>query len=121
MPEPTTSIVSAVVSAASAVTLALLGVDYYSLFWGMVGALLALYQAKRIGRFRALIGVVLSTLLGAALGTGAVDFWGSTSRPILIVISAVSGFGAQLIMSALLRNFIHQIDRVGGNRQIGGQ
>lgn len=122
MPEPTTStVLAAVAGGISTITLALLGVDYYSLIWSMVGTLLALYQAERMGRLRSVIFVVLSTLIGAALGSGLMDFWGSSSRPVLIAVSLVSGFGAQLIVTALLRAGINRIERLGGGQQIGGQ
>lgn len=115
MPEPTTTLSAAAVAAAiSGVTSALLGVEYYSLIWGMVGALLALYQAAPMGRLRSVIFVSISTLVGAACGTGAVDSIGSDSRPLLIVASLVAGFGAQLIVTALLRSALSRIEKLGG-------
>lgn len=123
MPEPTTTttVIGALAGGVSTVTLALLGVDYYSLIWSMVGTLLALYQAEKMGRIRSVIFVVLSTLIGAALGSGLMDFSGSTSRRVLIAVSLVSGFGAHLIVTALLRAGINRIERLGGSdQQIGG-
>ncbi|WP_137860808.1 hypothetical protein [Variovorax sp. 3P27G3] len=114
MPEPTTTVAGAIAAGASAISLALLGVDYYSLIWGMVGALLALYQAAKMGRVRSVIFVSLSTLVGAACGTGALSTFQSESRPLLIVCSLVAGFGAQLIVTALLRAGINRIDKLGG-------
>lgn len=115
MPEPTITAFSAVAAGASAITLALLGVDYYSLIWGLVGALLALYQAEPMGRMRSMIFISLSTLVGAACGTGATELVASASRPVLIVSSLVSGYGAQLIVTALLGAGVKRIDKLGGD------
>lgn len=104
----------AIAAMVSTVTMAFLGVDHYSLLWGLVGALLALYQAEKMGRTRALIYVMLSTLVGAAVGNGAIASISSTSKPLLIVASLVSGFGAQLVVTALLRAGLKRIDRLGG-------
>jgi hypothetical protein len=114
MPAPTITTADAIAAGASTITLALLGVDYYSLIWGMVGALLALYQAEKMGRVRSVIFISLSTLVGAACGTGALHTLESTSRPLLIVLSMVAGFGAQVIVTALLRAGLNRIDRLGG-------
>lgn len=114
MPEPTTTLAGAIAAGASTITMALLGVDYYSLIWGMVGALLALYQAEKMGRIRSVIFISLSTLVGAACGTGALDAIKSESKPLLIVFSLVAGFGAQVIVTALLRAGINRIDKLGG-------
>lgn len=113
MTEPT-FVVNAIAAGASTVTMALLGVDHYALVWGMVGALLAVYQAENLGRARSVIFVTLSTLVGAACGTGALSAISSDSRPLLIVFSLVAGFGAQVIVTRLLRAFLHRIDRLGG-------
>jgi len=114
LPEPTTTIAGAIAAGASTITMALLGVDYYSLIWGMVGALLALYQAEKMGRIRSVIFISLSTLVGAACGTGALSTLQSESRPLLIVFSLVAGFGAQVVVTALLRAGINRIDKLGG-------
>lgn len=115
MAEPTTTLSAAAVAATiSGFTSALLGVDYYSLIWGMVGALLALYQASPMGKVRSVVLVSISTLAGAACGTGAVDVMGSESRPLLIVASLVAGFGAQRIVAALLQTTLNRIEKLGG-------
>ena len=121
MSEPTT-FAAGVIATASTVTLAILGVDYYSLIWAMVGALLALYQAEKMGRIRSVLFVVLSTLIGAALGTvSAVGLQRMAPtlftelRPLLIAASLIAGFGAQLIVTALLRASLSRIGRLGGD------
>lgn len=114
-PEPTTTLTAAAVAAAiSGFTSALLGVDYYSLAWGMIGALWALYQTPPAGRVRSVIFVSLSTLAGAACGTAALEAIGSESKPLLILASLVAGFGAQSLLSALLRSTLRRIDKTGG-------
>lgn len=114
MPEPTTTGVHALALALSTISLALLGVDYYSLLWSLVGALLALFQAEKMGRVRSVIYIALSTLVGAACGTGALSSISSTSRPLLIIGSLVGGFGAQVIVTALLRASVKRIEKLGG-------
>lgn len=113
MPEPTTS-ASVIVGAISMATLALLGVDYYSLLWALVGALLALYMAEPMGKVRTVCFIALSTLIGAACGTGAMAAIASDSRPLLILSSLVAGYGAQIVVTALLSAGVRRIERLGG-------
>ena len=114
-PEPAASAVHAVAVALSALTMSLLGVDYYSLVWGMVGAHLALFHAQEtMGRIRSVIYIALSTLVGAAVGTGTLSFFSSESRALLIVVSMVGGFGAQKIVTALLSAGLARIEKTGG-------
>lgn len=116
MVEPTsTAGVNALVLAISAATMALLGVDYYSLVWGMFGAQVALFQNQAtMGRVRALVYVALSTLVGAAVGTGTAAFLASKSQPLLILVSLVGGFGAQKIVTALLDAGLARVKKMGG-------
>ncbi len=112
--EPTTLTAGTLAAAASAITLALFGVDYYSLLYGFVGALLALSEAGTMGRRRAVIYVALSTLVGGAFGNAAVTFFGSTARPFLILGCLIGGAGAQLLVSALLTAALKRIEKLGG-------
>lgn len=118
MAEPTSTAAAAATyaAAASGVTLALLGVDYYSLLWGMVGAFLALGSAGSMGRRRAIVYVVLSTIVGAAIGNAAVAFFQVSSRPLLIIGSLVGGAGAQLLVAAMLKAAIARIEKLGGGQ-----
>ena len=114
-PEPATSGVKAIVIGLSGVAMSLLGVDYYSLIWAMVGALWALFlNTERMGRVRSVIYVSLSTCIGAAVGTAGVSLLTSESRALLIVLSMVVGFGAHRVMSALLASTLQRIDKLGG-------
>lgn len=112
MPEPTATIAGALAAGASTVTMALLGVDHYSLVWGLVGALVALYQADTMGRVKSVVFVALSTLIGAAAGTGVQAWFETTSRPLLIVASMTGGFGAQAIITTVLRIGLEWLDRI---------
>ena len=111
MAEPTMTLAPVLAASASTITLALIGVDHYSLVWGLVGALLALYQAETMGRIKSVTFVALSTLIGAALGTAAQEWWGGTSRPLLILASLTGGFGAQAIITTGLRIALEWLGR----------
>lgn len=110
------SYASTFVVAASQVLLALFGVDYYAMLWAFFGSLLALSQSQRMGRSRALLYVLLSTLAGAALGTVFVDWTATTRRGYLILGSLLGGFGAQYIISALLQGVLNRIKSLGGTK-----
>lgn len=114
-PEPAVSAAHALALALSTVSLALLGVDYYSLVWGMIGAYVALFQGQRtMGRVQSVIFVALSTLVGAAVGTGVLSFFSSESRALLNLCSLVAGFGAQKVVTALLNAGLSRIAKIGG-------
>lgn len=112
MAEPMTP--AAFAAAASGITLAVFGVDYYSLLYGMVGAFIALGQAGQMGRSRAVVYVVLATLVGSAIGNAAVAFFGVSNRAFLILGCVVGGAGSQLLLSALVRAALARIDGIGG-------
>ncbi len=118
MIEPTSSTVATWAATLSGITLALFGVDYYSLLYGLVGAMMAMHLAQAMGRARAVVYVVLSTLAGAALGHGALALFDSTSKPLLIVGCIVGGAGAHLIVLGLLKVALARIDSFGnGGKQ----
>lgn len=94
--------VDALVANVSAILLALLGVDYYAMLWAFTGALVALTQTN-IGRGRALVYVLLSTLVGSVLGSAAIAFLGSQNRVFLALLSLVAGVGWQTFIALLLR------------------
>lgn len=102
--EPTTVTAGALAAAASAVTLALFGVDYYSLLYGFVGAALALSQAEAMGRSRAILYVSLSTLVGAVIGNVFVDWIDHKSRFYLIGSCLVGGIVAQALVAVLIKH-----------------
>lgn len=116
MAEPlATGAAVAVVTAVSAVTLALFGVDYYSMLYSFVGALLGLLSIREtISRGRAVLYVALNTVLGAALGNALVEVAGSSSRAALIGACIVCGAGAQMLVTRLLTALGARIDTIGG-------
>lgn len=99
--------------ALSAATLALLGLDHLSVIWGFIGALFAAFQAERMGRARAILFVVLSTLGGAALGNGLLAAAGvqqPAGRLMLYLACLVGGYGAQALLARLLRRGLQVVD-----------
>lgn len=122
MPDPTsttavaaTSSAAAISAALSATTLALIGVEYFALLWGLIGALLAMGGAASMTRFRAIVYVALSTLVGAAIGHGVLAFMDSTSRPALILGSLIGGYGAQELIKRAMDAITKRIDKtIGG-------
>jgi peptidoglycan/LPS O-acetylase OafA/YrhL len=93
----------ALVAATNAALLALLGVDYYATIWAFVGSLLALTQMQKMTRPRAVIYVLLSTLIGAALAGGAVAFLGTSHRAFTVTLGLLGGAGSQGLVALLLR------------------
>lgn len=113
MTEPT--IPTAVLAAGiSTTTLALFGVEYFALLWAFIGALFALMQSQAMGRWKAVFFVAISTLIGAALGSGFVDLVQTTSRPILILSVLIGGAGAQVLIGALIKAAQTRIEKIGG-------
>lgn len=115
MADPITTADNLVVATVSTATMALMGVSYYALIWAMVGAFLALYQAKGLSRWSAIAFMVLSTLVGAACGTFFADWVNKDSRPLLILASLVCGSGAHVLITALLQAGLKRINQLGGN------
>lgn len=103
MPEPTSTTAAAIAATASAVTLALFGVDYYSLLYALVGAFLALGHAEQMGRLRAVVYVCLATLVGAVLGNAVNEYLGLKSRILLIGLCLIGGIMAQALAGAVVR------------------
>lgn len=102
MTEPiTTTGATTLVATVSAFTLTFLGVEYIALIWALVGALVVLGQVE-MRRWKAVGFVVLSTLVGAALGHGLLMVFDSDKRALLIVGSVVGGFGSQALLASLL-------------------
>lgn len=98
------------VSSFSATLLALFGVDYYALFWAAIGAVGALLYAAPTQRGRAAITVVVSSFLGAALGTALAEQFGGT-RSVLIVCALVCASGPQVLITSLLNRVVTEINR----------
>ena len=116
MPEPTTTAAASVAAAASGITMALLGVDYYSLLYGLIGALIAVGQSGHTSRWKAVASVILSTITGSVLGTVAVEALGLTGKPSLLLGCIVGGAGAQALVLGLVSAANSHIERIGGKK-----
>lgn len=102
-PDPTSASAAAFSAAASAISMALFGVDYYSLVWGFLGALLALTQAARMERMQAMVYVTLSTFVGAMCGSFVTDYYSLKSRLWLLALCLFFGLVAQAIVAAVFK------------------
>ena len=128
MAEPTTT-VGSLTAAISVVTLAALGVDYYSLLYGLVGALFGLSQVAAVARAAsaaaraaaAVSHIAFSTILGASFGNAALAAFGTSNRALLIFGCLVGGYGAQLIVAAAVKATINRIALLGGGAGLDGQ
>jgi hypothetical protein len=136
MAEPTSTTVAALAASLSGVTLALFGVDYYSLLYGMVGSLFAVVhagkstpdlsdekkdvmsmiariQARILGSGRVVMYVAFSTLGGAVFGNAAVAVLSGNNRSLLILGCLIGGAGAHLLVTACLNAALARIKRFG--------
>lgn len=102
----------------SALTIALIGVDYFSLLWSFAGALYAHINRDTVpastlrrSRVYAVLYVVLSTLAGAALGTWLAGLSDQPGQPLRIVCCLVAGGGAQVLLSRLQAGLAAAADR----------
>lgn len=103
MVEPTSASLAALTAALSAVTMAMFGVDYYSLLWGLVGAMFAASFAGSMGSGRAILYVLLSTLTGAVLGNLVTAYFQLQNRIVLIGLCLVGGLIAQAVATAIFK------------------
>lgn len=99
----------------SALSLALLGVDYYAIIWGMIGALSRLaFTEEQMPAFRAAVTVGASTALAAGLAHGISGLAPTASmRAALIFSAVVIGFGAQAIARATVEALLAKLKRFG--------
>lgn len=108
------SVLAAFVAGASQAMMTLFGVDYYAMLWAFVGTLLALTQAAPMTRPRAIVYVLLSTLIGAAFGSWAVAAIDVKARAHLLWLSVVGGFGSQIIIATALQAVLARVKTIGG-------
>jgi hypothetical protein len=132
MSEPVTS--SAVIAVAtlgvSGVTMAFLGVDYFSLLGGFVGTLLAVAWATTMQtRRRLALESILSTYIGALIGTtlyliskGLVPAIGLGGTALLVLASIVGAlYFKQFLHSVGNRMLVEIAKRDGPQQQEGSQ
>ena len=102
-PEPTSASLAGAAALMSAFTMALFGVDYYSLLYALIGALCALSRSEQMGRGRAVLYVMLSTLIGAVIGNLAAGYLVQQPKWVLFGLCLVGGLTAQAVASAIFR------------------
>ena len=103
MAEPVSISATSIAAAASVITLAAFGVDYYSLLYGMIGALLAADRGDKMGRTRAIVWVSLSSIVGAVIGNIITEYFGLKSKFMLIGLCLLGGIMAQAAASAIVQ------------------
>jgi len=114
--------VSSITTISAAVTsmlLAVFGVSYYALLWGGVGALFGLVLTKPEGRWIALFTVILSALVGAAMGDGLAELAGG-GRKAVVALSAICGAGAKTVVSAAIDAMVSRLRLAGGGQTGSG-
>lgn len=118
MNEPTIAAgITAFAATLSAVSLTLLGVDYYAIVWGLLGALskLALTHEQTTS-LRACLAVGASTVLAAGMAhvlADAVSATGSGTRGALVSSALLIGFGAQIFVAQAVEAIAARIQRFG--------
>ena len=114
MNEPT-NFVAVAVTAVSAVTMSLLGIDYYGIVWALLGALYNVYNRQNAdSKIRTTAFVLLSTIVGAGLGLAAASLMHVTVQIVVSVCCAVGGYATQAILDALKKSTASRIDQAGG-------
>lgn len=99
MTEPVSA--GSIAAAVSAAVLSLLGVPWLALLWGTVGAVTAMVFTAPESRTGAMVSVVASALVGAALGHGFAELMQATNA-MQIVASLVCGAGAKPLLTAAI-------------------
>lgn len=114
MADPTTtSALSVAMANLSIATMAVLGVNHLALLWAAVGAITVLLYSEPTHKGKAAMATLLSTLLGAAIGTAVADHLGGAPS-VLLVASIVGASGPQPLISAALNSIVTQINRTAG-------
>lgn len=114
MTEPTTTTaLSMFMAGVSGATMAVLGVNHFSLLWAAVGALTVLMYSEPVNKGKAALATLLSTLLGAAIGTALADHLGG-STSVLIVSSIVGASAPQPLINAGLNVILAHLNRLAG-------
>jgi hypothetical protein len=115
MTDPTVNMAAAYAASASAISLALIGVDYYAIVWGLLGALSMLALTAPVTRARAMVTVAASTACAAALAHFLVDMAGGEgNRSAIIAVAFVLGAGAQPVLLAMVETIVARIRAAGG-------
>lgn len=107
-----TSSLAVAVASVSAAVLALLGVDYYALLWGVIGAVISALWGESLGRTGAIVTVITSSFVGAGFGTAIAEQSGS--RSWLIVAALVCAAGARPIVATAVQVVVARLKKLAG-------
>ncbi len=118
MTDPAASGAVAIGAWLSAAVMALLGIEYVALIWGIGGAVFSLTITKPESRKSAMASVFTSALAGAALASLLAGMAGG-GKPTLIAIAFICAAGAKPIVSRGITAVENLIARLGGDK-LGG-
>jgi hypothetical protein len=98
----TSAATGALVAALSSMLLAIFGVDYYSMLWALIGAMIAVTLVEKMSRGRAIIYVLLSMMAGAILGNVVGLQFAHAPKMLLNGLCLVGGLASQAVAAGLL-------------------
>jgi len=116
MSDPAVHVAAAYATSASAISLAIIGVDYYAIVWGLLGALSMLALTAPVTRTRAVLTVMASTACAAAMSHFLVGLIAEDkeSRSAIIAVAFVLGAGAQPVLLEVIEAIVTRIRAWGG-------
>lgn len=86
-----------------------LGLNYFAVVWAFIGAMVALTRIQKMNRTRALVYVMLSTLIGALLSTFAADWWKVQVPSAIAFMALLGGMSWQRLTAAAVLAFEHKL------------
>ena len=119
--EPAQSTIATFSAGLSAGVIAVLGVTYLSLLWGLFGALVGLMIVGPQGKGNAILSVIVGMLTGAVLAEGITTAISPAFTPrgiqsVEVALAFVIGCGSKQIMSAVIFKLIERIKSYGGQK-----
>jgi hypothetical protein len=114
--DPATSTGAVAIAASlSAISIALIGVDYYAVVWGMLGALVRLaFDDKPTNTVKSAIAVAASTVAASATAHGLAEMASTPgSRGALVSSAFFIGFGAQLFLQSAVEAAAKRLQKFG--------
>lgn len=99
------------ITAVGAAVLELTGIDLPPIVWSLIGAaLLQGYSDVPVGRWRSIVQVTTSGMMGALLGLGLSHLAGVDHRIVTLMVCGICGAGAHPIISALVQRLVRKIE-----------